>query len=155
MAALESGRPHGLGSEDGSDNQSRNHWIGKGGSNSAGASGLEPEQAARYLCGFLGSETPANPRPDLNTPWMAKFASEDVKAYYLEAASAQPGGKDAGSRQLNDWFWHETAAGLIFLQLSQVLAKSNDGWTQIIGQVLMVPTAHGQGPAGKTKPAKP
>ena len=40
---------------------------------------------------------------------MLRFAVDDVKAYYLEAAAAGAG--RPSSRQLGDWFWNKTAAG--------------------------------------------
>ena len=45
----------------------------------------------------------------ISAPLLLRFAVDDLKAYYLEAA-AGTGGKPS-SRQLGDWFWNDTAAG--------------------------------------------
>jgi hypothetical protein len=37
-----------------------------------------------------------------------RFAVDDIKAYYSEAAMSN--GKAPASRQVDAWFWHETAA---------------------------------------------
>ena len=66
-------------------------------------------EARRYIADWLRGEAPASPREGYSAPLMLRFAIDDLKAYYLEAASGT-GGKPS-SRQLGDWFWNGTAAG--------------------------------------------
>ena len=42
--------------------------------------------------------------------------SDDIKAFYLEAATAQPG-RSATSGALNDWLYKETALGAVLYDL--------------------------------------
>ncbi|MEJ0068273.1 MAG: hypothetical protein WDO24_05580 [Pseudomonadota bacterium] len=44
-----------------------------------------------------------------------RFAVDDLKAYYTEAAAA--GTAKPSSRQLGDWFWNETVAGAALFAL--------------------------------------
>ena len=53
-----------------------------------------------------------------------RLACEDVRSWYHEAATAQPGA--ANPRELRDWFWGETAVGRFYLTLQPVLAKHAD-----------------------------
>jgi hypothetical protein len=80
-----------------------------------------------------------SPRPDLSAPEAVKLAAEDLKAYYLEAASAQPGKKS--SAQMADWFWGETAAGGLILSLRSLCLKSEDPMVKLLGTLLLVPRA--------------
>ena len=54
-----------------------------------GASGLEPAEAARFLAGWLRGE--ADRANGMDLPDALRLASEDLKAYYLEAVTARPG----------------------------------------------------------------
>ena len=58
-------------------------------------------------------------------------------AFYTEAATAQPGG--AGSQDLSDWFWGETAAGRAFLSLRERAAGEEDKGMQLVGNLLVLP----------------
>jgi len=88
--------------------------VQRRGRTTVGVSGIPVEEAARLLAAFLKDPTMGSPRPDLSAPEAVKLAAEDLKAYYLEAASAQPGKKS--SAQMADWFWGETAAGGLILR---------------------------------------
>ncbi len=68
---------------------------------------------------------------------MIRLAAEDLKTYYLEAASAQPGG--AGPRQLSDWFWRETRAADTLRRMKIRCRDSDDDALKIVGAMLLVP----------------
>jgi hypothetical protein len=55
---------------------------------------------------------------------MLRFAVDDVKAYYLEAAAAGAG--RPSSRQLGDWFWNVTTAGAAIHALREACLASED-----------------------------
>ncbi len=118
-----------------------NEAVQKRGRTTVGTSRLAPEKIGEFLGAFLKGETPDNPRPDVGLPWTVKLATEDLKAYYLEAATAQPGMSFPDEDQLADWFWERTAAGKAYTQLSRVFGKSEDFETKILGSFLMVPAA--------------
>jgi hypothetical protein len=106
------------------------------GRSTVGASGLPPDAAARYLGGFLDQPNPPSPRPELKPADLLKLASEDLKAFYFEAAAAQPGA--SGSR-LADWFWGETAAGRLHFMLQQRLMALPDNSLQLLARMMLVP----------------
>lgn len=105
-----------------------------------GASGLEIVECGRFLGGFLYGGGPATDRwPDLRAGDVLKIVLMDVKAYYLEAALARPGG--ASSRALDDWFWGATTAGQVFLTLQRRCAASDDPFIATLGRQFIVPRA--------------
>lgn len=114
--------------------------VAKRGRTTIGASALEMEDAGGFMVQFLDGGTPPSPRPDVAPPALLKTVLEDLKAYYLEAVSAQPGG-DGPSAGLADWFWGETEAGRIMLDLHPVLTTHEDPVLQRLGLGLLVPRA--------------
>jgi hypothetical protein len=62
------------------------------------------------MTGFLEGEVPVGgPAAFSDRPALAlRFAIDDIKAFYGEAAVSD--GKTPASRQLDAWFWNETAA---------------------------------------------
>jgi hypothetical protein len=108
----------------------------KRGGSSVGASTLPIDQAARALIGYLEGNRD-NPVPEIEIAETLKLASEDIKAWYMEAATAQPG--RSTSKQIADWFWGETTAGAIFLDLKGAMASSDDPKTQILATRSLIP----------------
>jgi fermentation-respiration switch protein FrsA (DUF1100 family) len=102
-----------------------------------GLSGLSIPEAGRYLAAWLRGETPASPSTEMSAPLMLRFAVDDLKAYYLEAAlngAARP-----SSRQLGDWFWNETAAGAAIFALREAQLASADERLRAIAGLFLVP----------------
>ena len=73
-------------------------------------------------------------------PQALKFAAEDVKAWYLEAATARPG--PAASAVLTDWFWRETAAGALLLRVAAACRRSDVPALKALGERSLVPRTH-------------
>jgi hypothetical protein len=66
-----------------------------------------------------------------------KQAIDDLKAYYLEAASAFP---DPGSsRTRKAWLWDETILARSLLALQPKLAASADPQHKILGNLTLIP----------------
>ena len=104
-----------------------------------GDAGLPIEQVAAFLGGWLSDPPPPSPRPDQTTDAMLKLASEDLKAFYFEAAVAQPDAASMTARQLADWFWGETAAAKLFAALRERLIADASPSRQVTGRNHMVP----------------
>lgn len=111
--------------------------VQRRGRTTVGVSGLEVEEAGRYMMLFLDGQVPLSPRPDLSAGDVLKFASEDLKAYYFEAATAKPG--SVSSKQVADWFWGETTAGKLHFALKAIYLQSDDKMMQALGRILLVP----------------
>ncbi len=104
-----------------------------------GISGLSVENAARHAASYLAATPDAPYAAGLSAGLAVKRACDDVKAYYYEAAAAQPG--NLVVNEIDDWFWHETAAAKVFLAIRQVCLKSADKSLQPLGKLGLVPRA--------------
>lgn len=109
----------------------------KRGRTTYGLSGLRPLEAARLLVDLLDNKTPSNLRDDLSLPAMVRLASEDIKALYMEAATARPGGF-ADSVSLTNWFFGQCVAGMIWRRLQEVMCQRQDKESKMVGK-LMIP----------------
>lgn len=104
-----------------------------------GISGLNVADAATHAASYL-TATPAAPyTADLSAGMALKRACDDLKVYYYEAVAAQPGNLKA--KDIDHWFWHETAAARVFLAIQQVCLKSADKSLQPLGIISLVPRA--------------
>jgi hypothetical protein len=111
-----------------------------------GVSGIELEALGDFIYAFLGGTEPGNPRDDIPLAYTLKFAIEDLKSYYIEGITAQPGQAGASSQVLQDWFWDETVAGKVLLSLKKVCEASTDEMMSMVGSHFIVPmeVAHRQ-----------
>jgi len=82
-----------------------------------GILGIPVEEVARFLLSQLGDAPLPSPRAGVADPEALVFAGEDLKTYYTEAATAEPGG--ASSRDLLAWLVEETVAGRLLLALQK------------------------------------
>ena len=120
-------------------------WYSAGvrqrGKTAVGASGIAVEDLGGFVAGFLGEDIPVSPKTDVDPFWMLKLAAEDLKAYYLEAATAQPGCADPGGDSWFRWFYNETDAGRVLWALRERLAGLSDPQAQLVGAFLLVPVS--------------
>jgi hypothetical protein len=112
-----------------------------------GISGIELDVLRDFIYAVAKGKQPENPRKDLSIAYTIKFAAEDLKAYYIEAITAQPGQEGASSQKLQDWFWDETKAGEVLLELKKACEASTDRELNMVGAYFIVPgsVAHRQG----------
>jgi hypothetical protein len=107
-----------------------------------GVSGLDPQALADFLCEFLDGEVPQNPRDDLPLGTVLKLAAEDLKTYYFEAVTAQPGKATPPGDVLSHWFWKETKAGEVLAAVKESCMNSSDKMVKALGGNLIVPLSH-------------
>jgi hypothetical protein len=89
-----------------------------------GVTDLPPEALARFIGTYAqGGDAPAF-REGLTAADALRLACEELKAFYFEARAAQPGSH--GSTAIRDWFWGETAAGRLLLELSAAIEHDGD-----------------------------
>lgn len=99
--------------------------LARRGRTAVGACGLDLAAAAGWLARLC--EDPAEPVPPgcaLPPGLLAKLVSEDLKAFYLESATARSG--PASASELSNWFWAATAAGAMLLELRRRLFDRAD-----------------------------
>ncbi len=112
--------------------------VKKRGRTTVGVSGLDPDAAADFVAAFLDEGVPDSPRGDMPPALLLKLAAEDVKAYYFEAVTAQPGGA-AESDALAEWFWGETTGGKLLSAVKQACMEKDDGMVNTVGAMMLVP----------------
>ncbi len=94
------------------------------GRTTVGLSGLAIEDAGAFLAGCLEAVPSESPVAGHPVGMAIKFAYEDLKAFYVEAGTVRPGAP--GGDAFVDWFWGETRAGRLLLDLKAQLLKSED-----------------------------
>ena len=105
-----------------------------------GVSGLDMDQIVEFIADFLDGTTD-NPSQTLSLPMALNFAVDDLKAYYYEAVSAQPGKGLPDSSVLENWFWQETIASKILFNINALCLDSDDKMMQLVGKILLVPSS--------------
>ena len=106
-----------------------------------GISGLTIDDCARLLSAHIAGSLPAT--PELSNPVQAlRWAVDDLKAYYLEAMSAD--GAMPSSRQMQSWFWDHTLVARAIIALRRQLLASDEKRSQAIGRMNLVPGAQVQ-----------
>jgi hypothetical protein len=114
-------------------------WVAQNGRTTVGLSGLAISEAGHYVAEWVRGKSPPSPRAGYSPPLLLRFAVDDVKAYYLEAAAA--GTARPSSRQLGDWFWNESAAGSALYALRDACLASDDERLKLIAGNFIVPAA--------------
>jgi len=104
-----------------------------------GVSRVPIDELADFIYAFIEGAEPGNPDPSTPIIYSLKYAVEDIKSYYVESITSQPGQAGASSRRLQDWFWDETTAGEVLLKLKQVCEASKDKLTAMMASHFFVP----------------
>lgn len=116
------------------------------GRTTVGVSGIELDNLAEFVSAFLTDELPENPNSDFPLPHTLNLATDDIKAIYTEAVTAQPG-KAGTPEQIADWFYGQTAAGRLLYAIRNKGLQSEDGFMKIVSLAMIIPTAKPQPPA--------
>ena len=104
----------------------------------ADTTGLAPEAVAEFVAAFARGGTPDNPVAEVSLGMALKMATEDIKAYYNESVTAQPG-RDTDSNRLEDWFWGETAAARVLNEVRKHCLERDAPEYKALGHMLLVP----------------
>lgn len=106
----------------------------------SGASLEQIEDLATLLADFATGAEPADGEIDWNHPMPVrlKFASDDLRAFYHESATAQPGANYPTDADLNDWLFNQTLLGTVLRQIVGRMRESDD--RRVAGLVIgMIP----------------
>ena len=99
-----------------------------------GISGLAPDAALEFIERFHSADPMQNPR-GMAPVSRARFAADDIKAFYFEAALAQAG--HPSTRQLQEWFWNGTLAGALLREFQEQARVSDDKNLRLIASSLV------------------
>ena len=109
------------------------------GGTTMGISGLAPGEMAEYLAGWLDDRPRPAFRTDLTPAGALKLVADDLKTFYYEAKSVQPGRRSPAD--VLHWFWLDTAAGEAFVAVRDKAALSDDAGMKGIASLSLVPRA--------------
>lgn len=101
-----------------------------------GISGLAPDAAVEYIDRYHSSDPMPNPKGMARVS-RARFAIDDIKVFYVEAAFAN-GGRPS-SFQLNEWFWKRMLAGRMILDFQESARLTDDHNLNLIADSLVPP----------------
>lgn len=105
--------------------------VAGSGRTTVGVSGLDMPAAGALVTRALDGELPA--------AQTLKEAIDDLRAYYLEAASAFPDPGSPASRK--KWLWEETKLGAAMLALQPRLAASDDPQHKTLANLTLIPAS--------------
>lgn len=116
--------------------------VEKRGRTTVGASGMAPKEIGDFVSKLISGQTPENPRQNIAMGYSINLAIDDLRAYYSEAITAQPGQESPTSHVLNHWFWTETSASKAIYTLRDTCRASDDGFLKLVGTALLIPVEY-------------
>jgi len=112
--------------------------LKKRGRTTTGTSKLSLSEIVKFFSVFVKGEMPEEAISGTPLDIVMKLASEDLKAYYTEAVSAQPGGPTSPDALAN-WFWGETSASRILGKVRERALLSKVSGLKTLGSLLLIP----------------
>lgn len=115
--------------------------LATSGRTAVGLSGLTPgdaEQMASVLIDVARGDpyqAPEGARHEL--PLLVRYLADDLKAFYLEAAAAQPRSRRPSARELNSWLFTETVFGSVLYDARDAVNEVADRATRRLGFFLV------------------
>ena len=103
-----------------------------------GVSGFSPEESVALIVDFIRGREGSGIPADQALATALRLAVQDLKAYYFEAVSAQPG-RQGTKAELEDWFWEQTAAARVLNELRLLCMHSTDKSLQFLGKLMIIP----------------
>ena len=116
--------------------------VEKRGRTTVAASNMEPAEIGDFVSSLISGTTPENPREDVAMGFSINLAIDDLRAYYSEAITAQPGQESPSSQLINQWFWTETVASKAIYALRDTCRASGDGFLKLVGTALLIPVEY-------------
>lgn len=111
--------------------------VANRGRTTVGPSGLPVVQAGKYVAAFLEDQATRCPRDDMPAARVLKLAYEDLKAYYTEAITLQPG--YTTSERVEDWLFRETVLGSALWRLRAICQANESAPYGYLGRNSVVP----------------
>ena len=111
--------------------------VGQRNRTTVGISELDILDAGRFLIDFIEDPSSSSPRPEVEVGPMLKYACEDLKAFYSEAASAQPG--MSSSLSVENWLWNETVLGKVLWNFREEHVNHPDSYVGYLAQRGLIP----------------
>ncbi|GAA6210180.1 hypothetical protein NBRC116601_34730 [Cognatishimia sp. WU-CL00825] len=94
------------------------------GRSSFGNSALLIEKINELLLSYLAEAPIENPNEDFSPLLTLRFAMDDIKTFYFEAAVSETSSPQ--SVPMEDWFWKHTVAGQLLIELRDLGLRGSD-----------------------------
>jgi hypothetical protein len=104
-----------------------------------GLTGLAPAELGAFIADWIENRPVTPFGSGLNLATAIKQATDELKAFYYEAKSVQPGRRSP--TDIANWFWMETTAGEAFLKIRDKAAESADPTMKGLATLSLVPRA--------------
>ena len=104
-----------------------------------GLTGISPEALGEFLGSWLTDNPRPTFRPGIGSAEALKLATDELKAFYYEAKAVQPGRHSVA--EIQNWFWMETSAGQVFVELRDKAGRSSDPTMKGLATLSLVPRA--------------
>lgn len=104
-----------------------------------GVTGLTIPDLVTYLTSWLAQAGETSFRDELRPADALRLACDELRAFYFEAKSVQPGSRSGA--QVQHWFWQETAAGRAIRQIRAQVGHSSDAAVKALAESGLVPRA--------------
>jgi hypothetical protein len=112
--------------------------LKKRGRTTTGTSKLSLSEIVEFFSVFVKGDMSESAISGTPLDIIMKLASEDLKAYYTEAVSAQPGGPTSPDALAN-WFWGETSASRVLGKVRERALLCKDNGLKTLGSLLLIP----------------
>ncbi len=108
------------------------------GRTTTGITGSSAEELGKFIASWTTNQEQQklNNLDDLPAATL-KLATDELKAFYYEAKSVQPGKHSFVS--IGDWFWFETTAGEVFLAIKDKVSQLDDPTFKGLATTSLVP----------------
>ena len=100
------------------------------------------EESAAWIAAYTEGGSLPPPVPEESMADNLRWSAEDLKTFYYEAATAQPG--LASESRLETWFWEESAAGKLLRALRARCLADGDEAVRDLGELMLVPEAYAE-----------
>lgn len=101
-------------------------------------SGLAVQQIKDLFTEFINGKIDTQDSNGQKISDLLRLASEDLKAFYFKAVSAQPG-QSTDVTVLADWFWGNTYAALCINEVRKICLTQETNDMQLAGKLLLIP----------------
>ena len=123
--------------------------VEKHGRTAVGVTGLDvdsmPELAGVLTAAALDEPLEAPSGAATPLPGLLRFAADDLKAYYMEAAAAQPAATPASIDDMDRWLFGQTRLGETLYRARDTLMAKEEAPLKMVGR-FMIPAAYWKRP---------
>ena len=112
--------------------------LSKRGRTTAGISGMSLDEIVGFFTSFISGARDTYPIVGVTVASGIRMAAEDLKAFYCEGLTAQPG-EPGDSTAIANWFWGETVAAQVINTIREICLGLPNNDFQLLGKLLLVP----------------